>query len=72
MPDAILVRETGGPEVLRLEPTGLEYWLSTSHARDRDFEAAAIAKYPNLDRWELLKRLARSYPHGAIHLGTPQ
>ena len=54
--------------VVRLVPTGIEYWLATSHPKDCDWERLALKEHPNLDRLELLKRLGRSYPHGAINI----
>ncbi len=54
-------------QVLRLVPTGIEYWLATSHPRDRDWEELAMREFPDLPRIELVKRLARRLPQGAIN-----
>jgi hypothetical protein len=55
-------------QVLRVIPTGIEYWLATSHRKDRDWEKLAIEQYPELSRTEIVKRLGRSYPHGVVHI----
>ncbi len=58
----------GRRQVLRLAPTGIEYWLATSHPRDREWERLAMQEHSSLQRFEILKHLARSYPHGAIRV----
>jgi len=56
------------PQVLRLSPTGIEYWLATSHPKDRDWEQLAMDQHPGMDRFALIQSLGRSYPNGAITL----
>lgn len=53
-------------QLLQLRPTGVEYWIATSHPKDCELEAMAIAASPDVPREEVLKRLARRYPNGAI------
>ena len=55
-------------QVLRLVPTGIEYWLATSHPNDRKWEEFSIACNPKLSREEIVKGLAQRYPNGAIEL----
>ena len=53
-------------QILRLEPTAIEYWHATSHKKDCEVEQRAIRAHPKRSRFEVLKALARRFPHGAI------
>jgi hypothetical protein len=55
-------------QIQRLIPTGIEYWLATSNKKDTDHEAKFMATQPSLDRFQILKHLARKYPNGALSL----
>jgi conjugal transfer ATP-binding protein TraC len=53
-------------QVLCVTPTPTEYWLATSHPRDVEQEQQLQRLRPNASRFELLRELARRYPHGAV------
>lgn len=63
----VLVKTGSHSEVLQIFPSPISYWMATSNQDDKDKEADYLKRHPHLSRIEILKKLARDYPQGAIH-----
>ena len=56
--------------VVRIQPIPLEYWLSTSDARDNHLVVLAREKWPDLTLQQIIEKLAKAYPAGSQGAAT--
>lgn len=64
----IFIKFFDRPVIAKLEPSGLDYWISTTDSEDFQAEENFRKSKPHLKPIELLKALAREFPHGAKKL----
>lgn len=48
-----------------IEATPIEMWLATTHPKDLALVEEMEARFPELSKFEILKKLAKEYPRGA-------
>jgi len=57
--------------IAKIEPSGLDYWIATTDPEDFLEEENLRRKKPNLTDLEILKELAKNFPHGVKKLSFP-
>ena len=68
--DALIVigEKAETTHAIRMVPTPLEYWITTTYARERQYRGWWLASHPHLARLEAYRALARSFPSGLAEL----
>jgi hypothetical protein len=49
---------------IRMVPTPLDYWITTTYARERMYRAWWISQHKNVPLIEVYRQLARKFPFG--------
>jgi type IV secretory pathway VirB4 component len=55
-------------QVIRLVPTPIDYWISTTFQRERMYRRYFLNRDPQIPLWDSYRALARLFPHGLAEL----